>query len=208
MGKQKPLALRLGVDRHPDFFAKKVPSTAPSWKMAVGLDFGNQLGYAYCEYDPENLTEVTPCCGIWNLSPGEWDTGATRMVRLRQFLNIMQPDVIFYEDPRFNPPAEMRGMPAAKIIGRAIAGGRWLIAIHATVVTWAEERGIPAHNFKTAAIKKHATGKGNANKQAMVDAANEKWGFEIDLDAEKGADNEVDAAFALDLGMEVYREGL
>ena len=41
----------------------------------------------------------------------------------------------------------------------------------ASLTSWAELRGIPYEGVPVGTIKRHATGKGNANKQAMIDAA-------------------------------------
>lgn len=198
--------------RHPSVLADEILQFAKVKKRALGIDMGNMCGYAYFEYLPSELPcEIIPNVGIWNLTPGAWDTGATRLLRLRQFLNVMLPDVIFYEDARFDSPvAEMQGKTVGQIIARAISGSRWLIAIHATIVQWAEENMVPTHAFSTGEIKKHATGKGNSNKEKMIEAFNEKWGYEFDpeeYDSTK-ADNVVDAAFALDLGMTEYMDGL
>ena len=41
----------------------------------------------------------------------------------------------------------------------------------ASLTSWAELRGIPYEGVPVGTIKRHATGKGNAPKQAMIDAA-------------------------------------
>jgi len=41
----------------------------------------------------------------------------------------------------------------------------------AVLTAWAELRGVPYQGVPVGTIKKHATGKGNANKQAMIEAA-------------------------------------
>jgi Holliday junction resolvasome RuvABC endonuclease subunit len=59
----------------------------------------------------------------------------------------------------------------------------------AMLITWAEEKGIPYQGVPVGTIKKHATGNGNANKQAVIQAM---W--------DKGHDpSDADEAFALAL---------
>jgi Holliday junction resolvasome RuvABC endonuclease subunit len=41
----------------------------------------------------------------------------------------------------------------------------------ATLTAWAEMRGVPYDGVPVGTIKRHATGKGNANKDAMMAAA-------------------------------------
>ena len=60
-----------------------------------------------------------------------------------------------------------------------------------TLQVYCEERNIPYRGIPAGTIKKHATGKGNASKQMMIDAAREKLGYTGD------DDNEVDALWLL-----------
>lgn len=56
----------------------------------------------------------------------------------------------------------------------------------ATLTAWAELRGIPYAGVPVGTIKRHATGKGNANKDAMIAAAKARGFNPCD-------DNEADA---------------
>jgi hypothetical protein len=56
----------------------------------------------------------------------------------------------------------------------------------ATLTAWAELRGVPYEGIPVGTIKKHATGRGNADKQAMITAARAKGFSPVD-------DNEADA---------------
>jgi hypothetical protein len=64
--------------------------------------------------------------------------------------------------------------------------------------------------FSIQAIKRRATGKGNANKEAIIRAANEE--FEASLEVEDydklGTDNIADSLYALVLGLEQYSRGV
>jgi Holliday junction resolvasome RuvABC endonuclease subunit len=56
----------------------------------------------------------------------------------------------------------------------------------ATLTAWAELHGIPCEGVPVGTIKRHATGKGNASKEAMIAAARAR-GFN------PADDNEADA---------------
>jgi Holliday junction resolvasome RuvABC endonuclease subunit len=56
----------------------------------------------------------------------------------------------------------------------------------ATLTSWAELRGVPYQGTPVGTIKRHATGKGNAGKAAMVAAARDRGFSPAD-------DNEADA---------------
>ena len=64
----------------------------------------------------------------------------------------------------------------------------------ATLTAWCEEQHIPYQGIPVGTIKKHATGKGNAKKDAMVSAARERGWAPQD-------DNEADALWILDCAL-------
>lgn len=61
-----------------------------------------------------------------------------------------------------------------------------------------EENGIMYASFPSSTIKKHATGKGNANKEMMIKAAQEKLGYD------GNDDDEADAMWIYDLSKSHY----
>jgi Holliday junction resolvasome RuvABC endonuclease subunit len=65
----------------------------------------------------------------------------------------------------------------------------------ATLTSWAELRGIPYEGVPVGTIKRHATGKGNADKEAMIAAARERGFSPAD-------DNEADAIAILHWAIE------
>lgn len=208
--KSKTLAERLGVQKDPAVLAADFLNEPKRKKRALGLDFGSRCGYAFAEYEPATFPAIGMIMtGLWDLSPQGWDTGALRFLRLKQFLNIVLPDVIFYEDVKFTPGTAF-GKNAAMVMARAAKAKEWLDALKTVTVLWSEENGIPTHGFGIGEIKRHATGKGNSNKTAMIEAANTKFGMAYSSEDYEttGADNECDALFVLDLGLEVYRDGL
>ena len=85
------------------------------------------------------------------------------------------------------------------ILGYEKPGGRNYRALvsHSKLVgeieKYCEEKGIEYRGYSAGEIKRHATGKGNCNKAAMIAAAQEKLGY-IGED-----DNEADALWILEL---------
>lgn len=100
-----------------------------------------------------------------------------RFVRLRNYLrtfDTMPIQAVAYEEVRRH-----MGVDAAHIYGGVVAA----------VTAWCEERKLPYMGIPVKTIKKLATGTGNADKQAMIDAARKRWPeLQITMD-----DNEADA---------------
>ena len=61
----------------------------------------------------------------------------------------------------------------------------------ATLTAWCEENGVPYQGIPVGTIKKHWTGKGNANKDAMIEASRSRGLSPAD-------DNEADAQALFD----------
>ncbi len=89
-----------------------------------------------------------------------------RYVRLRAYLvellTLAQPDVVAFEEVRRH-----LGMDAARAYGGMVA----------VITEECERRDIPYQGIPVGTVKKNATGKGNANKEAMVEAARKRWGM-------------------------------
>ena len=135
----------------------------------LAIDPGTKCGFALGPYES----------GVWNLSPGRHEGGGMRFLRLRAYLAEAAKDVnlVVYEEVRRH-----LGTDAAHIYGGIVA----IISEHC------EEYSIPYKGVPVGTIKKSATGKGNANKEAMLAAAREKWPEVNIVD-----DNQADALFLL-----------
>ena len=96
--------------------------------------------------------------GVWNLKPNKFDSGGMRFVELySQIANeISNIDLIVYERVERHSATY-----AAHIYGGIIA------VIHGI----AEEHLIPYKGIPVGTIKKYATGKGSAKKEAMIRSA-------------------------------------
>lgn len=199
--------------RDPDVFRGEVPRRFPGEACLLGLDLGTNCGYAFAHHRPARPADpakVRLTLGQWDLSAGPYDSGALRFVRLRQFLFALRPDAVFFEDVRFTPSGKVTKFNAGAILARAATSCEFFGALKATVAAWCEEAGVPCGSFPIQTIKKRATGRGNANKDMVIRAANELFDADLDPDGYEstGADNVADAAFCCLLGLEEYGRGL
>jgi hypothetical protein len=200
--------------RDPEGFAAKLPKLQGDAIRCLGLDLGSNCGVAIYDYIPgKKLLRENLNLFQWDLSNNGLDSGASRFVRLRGFLNIVNPDAIAYEDVKYTPPREFFinrkfGIPA--IMARVATASEVLGGMKVTVATWAEEKQIPSMGFGITTIKKFATGSGRANKEDMIKAANKN--FETAFDPAKyktdGIDNVVDAAFVLLMLLQQVKTGV
>lgn len=140
----------------------------------IGIDLGTKTGWAI-----QDGTFITS--GLENFAPKRFESSAMRPLRFRDWLtSLIVPGqtMIAFEEVRNH-----KGVDAAHCYGGLLA----------VLLMVCEENGVPCQGHPVGAIKKHATGKGNANKQAMIDAANRKWPDQNVTD-----DNQADALWILD----------
>ena len=142
----------------------------------LALDLGTRCGWAI------GTTANGAASGTWDLAPAKqrrFEGAGMKWLRLRSFID----DV--YRMQRFERVVieEVRrhlGVDAAHAYGGALA----------VVSEWCEANKVPYSGVPVATIKKHATGKGNAKKDAMIAAAEARgW--------KPGDDNEADALWLL-----------
>lgn len=137
----------------------------------LAIDPGTACGWAV------RHSEQTYDSGVWDLKPRRHEGGGMRWVRLRAYLREVldrfPPDIVAYELVRRH-----LGTDAAQLYGGCVA----------VVAAECEERRIPFTAIPVATVKKHATGKGNADKAAMIAAAAKRWPRPEPYD-----DNEADA---------------
>lgn len=134
----------------------------------LALDLGTTTGWAVRA--PSGL--ITS--GTASFKPGRYDGGGMRYLRFSRWLDEIGSDGlggIWFEEVRRHAATD-----AAHVYG----------GLMATLTAWAELRGIPYAGVPVGTIKKQATGKGNANKDAMIAAARARGFSPAD-------DNEADA---------------
>lgn len=151
----------------------------------LGIDPGSKCGWCL-RYDPARID-----AGTWDLAPRRLEGAGMRFVRLRSYLTEVldraRPDVVAFEQVRRH-----MGVDAAHIYG----------GITAVVMEECEARSIPYQGVHVQDVKKLATGKGNADKAAMIAAANERWHLQLGPKEENEADARwIAEAAAVELGL-------
>lgn len=130
--------------------------------------------------------------GVWDLSVRRDESAGMRLIRFRGKLNEILDDVgvdlVVYEAARHAAP-KMQGALTVQAM------------LQGVLVAWCEDHGIEYRGYSPSEIKKHATGKGNANKALMLKTAQENW-----PSIEIIGDNQADALWLLDLARSQYRE--
>jgi hypothetical protein len=114
--------------------------------------------------------------GTVSFRPSRYDGGGIRYLRFRSWLDALAADaggigVIHHEEVRRHISTD-----AAHVHGGLLA----------TLTSWCEQYGIPYQGVPVGTIKRHITGKGNADKQAVITAVRERGFSPAD-------DNEADA---------------
>lgn len=206
---------KLNLERDPRLYQPR--HLVDDHKRCIGIDLGTSCGIAIADFVPgQPVRKVDMLLGQWDLSVGDYETNPLRFIRLKQFLSVARPDLVMFEDVKNTPSQEQmnqRGYDGvAAIVARVATASELLGGFKVILTTWCEERGIPAHPLPIQHIKKHATGKGNCGKPEMIRACNEKFGTDFDPSEDvfkrEGTDNMADAAFACDLGLLLYSDGM
>ena len=126
--------------------------------------------------------------GTWDLSVRRDESAGMRLIRMRSKLNeILKAhpiELVVYEAAR-NAAPKMQGALVVQA------------TIQSVLVVWCEDNSVNYRGYSPTEIKKHATGKGNANKAAMMKSAEQRFGKIED-------DNQADALWLLDLAKSEY----
>ena len=150
----------------------------------LAFDLGTRTGWS------RNLTTGQYVYGTLDLRGGRYAGGGMRYVLLgNELVTLLHDgiDLVVYEEVRRH-----LGVDAAHVYGGLLA-----------VLTAAcGKRKIPYQGVPVQTIKKHATGKGNASKDAMVSAA---WDIIMRADLPLTSD-EADAICLLDYAVKTYTE--
>jgi len=147
-----------------------LPVTSSNHRCILALDLGTTTGWALRGHDGLITS------GTASFRPGRFDGGGMRYLRFTNWLGELDSlsgpiAAIWFEEVRRHA-----GTDASHIYG----------GLMATLTAWAELRGVPYEGVPVGTIKRHATGKGNADKDAMIVAARAR-GFN------PADDNEADA---------------
>lgn len=139
----------------------------------LAIDPASELGWALSYKD----------FGTWDLKTRKDESMGMKILRLKAKLNEIylyeKFDIIAYERPA--------GRHAASVIHQSKLVGK--------IEEWCEEMHVEYEACSASEMKKFATGKGNAGKPAMVQAAKDRLGYPQEFDN----DNEADALWLLAL---------
>ena len=149
---------------------ESLPASAANHRCILALDLGTTTGWALRGH------EGLITSGTASFRPGRFDGGGMRYLRFSNWLGELDRlsgpiASIWFEEVRRHA-----GTAAAHVNG----------GLMATLTAWAELRGVPYEGVPVGTIKRHATGKGNADKEAMIATARARGFTPAD-------DNEADA---------------
>jgi hypothetical protein len=133
-----------------------IPVTAapPKAPVILALDLGQRTGWAVRNRDGAIAS------GVQEFRPGRFEGGGMIWLRFRAWLQEVDETsggvgVVVFEEVRRH-----LGTTASHIYGGYLA--------HLTA--WAEANRVPYQGVPVGTIKRHVTGKGNSDKQAVIDA--------------------------------------
>lgn len=144
------------------------PNEIPNCILA--LDLGTTTGWALV------IGQAQVISGTLDLNPNRYDGGGMRYLRLRNWLEQLRLDSGGIEGIHYEEVRRHAGTSAAHVYGGLLA----------TLTGWCEERGVAYQGVPVGTIKRFITGKGNADKTAVITAVRERGYAPAD-------DNEADA---------------
>ena len=149
----------------------------------LALDLGTTTGWALAQTD----AQITS--GSQSFKPQRFEGGGMRFLRFKRWLTDIKqcsPDIslIVFEEVRRHA-----GVDAAHAYGGFMG----------QLTAWCEHHQIPYEGVPVGTIKKHATGKGNASKEQMIQAMQARNHSVTD-------DNEADALALLYWAIEMRGE--
>ena len=154
---------------------RSVRSPESGLPVLLALDLGSTLGWAV------RLPDGAITSGTVEFRPGRFEGGGMAWLRFRSWLDGMVRTVGAVQTVFFEEVRRHAGTGAAHVYGGFVA--------HLTA--WCEHQGVPYRGVPVGTIKRSATGKGNAPKEAVI-ASMRARGFS------PADDNEADALALLD----------
>jgi len=119
----------------------------------LALDLGTRTGWAMSAGAGMPILS-----GVQSFATGRFDGGGMRYLRFQRWLDEIGPHTI--SEIAFEEVRRHAGTDAAQVYG----------GLMATLTAWAELHHLPYQGIPVGTIKRHATGRGNANKDAMMAA--------------------------------------
>lgn len=135
----------------------------------LALDLGTNTGFAIA-------TGKSKISGAIDFAPKRFEGGGMRYLKFRRWLDQTHEAAAITE-VTFEEVRRHQGTDAAHVYGGFLAA----------LCAWCEEHNIPYEGVPVQTIKKFATGKGHADKAAVMAAVKEKWGIIAKSDDEADA---------------------
>ncbi|WP_374298140.1 crossover junction endodeoxyribonuclease RuvC [Sphingomonas sp.] len=139
-------------------------------RTLLALDLGTTTGWALRTPDRRIVS------GTQSFKPQRFEGGGMRFLRFVRWLDELQALSGGLQHLAFEEVRRHASTDAAHAYG----------GFFGQLSAWCEQHAIPYHGVPVGTIKRHATGKGNANKDAMLTAVR-SWGYA------PADDNEADA---------------
>lgn len=127
----------------------------------LALDLGTTTGW--CAGVKGSGAGSGHASGVWNLKPSRWEGGGMRFVKFRGKLDELH-EVLTFDHVVFEEVRRHAGTDAAHVYG----------GLMGILTEWCETNGVPYEGVPVGTIKKSFVGKGNCNKEAMIDEARER----------------------------------
>lgn len=124
-------------------------------KNLLALDIATKTGWA-----------TTTASGVWDLAPKKDESKGMALIRfkakLTEIVKAEEINLVVFERPA--------GMHVSSVISQSEK--------HGVLKLFCEENSIEYKAYSASEIKRFATGKGNAGKPLMIQAARDKYGIE------------------------------
>jgi len=132
---------------------RRLPLTAHN-KVVLALDLGTTTGWAIAPPDGDLVS------GTVSFRPSRYDGGGMRYLRFRAWLDTIVGDVGAIGEVHYEEVRRHLSTDAAHVHGGLLA----------MLTAWCEERSIAYQGVPVGTIKRFITGRGNADKAAMIEA--------------------------------------
>lgn len=160
--------------------------TQKIYPKTLSLDLGIHTGWAACD-ETGFITS-----GMIHFKADRFEGGGMRYLKFKRWLSDVKQslggiDEVYFEEVRAHRSKGSNGKFTFNVDAAHAYGG-----FMATLTSWCEHHQIAYQGIPVGTIKKHITGKGNANKQAVIRAVKALGFNPID-------DNEADSLALLNL---------
>lgn len=151
---------------------------------ALAYDLGSKCGWAA-------LHDGARFSGLLKTTPTRFESNAMRFIKFKKYVRehilSFKPEMVFYERVERH---------VGTVAAHVYAG--YYTAL--TTMLSEEFPSIPYHGLSVQEIKKHGTGRGNADKNMMMLAAGRRW-----PEQELTTSDVADALWALDCGITKFK---